>query len=135
MHQPLGMRVYLTALAMFPQSYLDCAGECIRRALRPFDKDDAVRHGFRKAELLQFLRMRQTVKIEMVYRDAQRVALHECEGRARHFQLAIPRDRADCGPGERRFAGAKVAVKSDYIALAKRKGEILAQQRACRFVG
>ena len=85
-------------------------------AVGPLDQHRTGGKGLVEAELVQFGRGREAVKIEMVHRNARVVALHQREGRARHVERLVVGERADQRARKRRLAGAEVARKRQHVA-------------------
>ncbi|MGY3405444.1 hypothetical protein ACVWZV_001557 [Bradyrhizobium sp. GM5.1] len=54
----------------------------------------------------------------------QLVALHQREGRARHFQCIVAGEVADHGPRRRGLAGPEIAGERDDIAGADQQREV-----------
>ena len=67
-------------------------------------------------------------------RNAQVVALHQREGRARNFERVVVGHGAQEGAGERRFAGAEIAGKRQAVAGFQRQRQILAESNGRRLV-
>ncbi len=94
-----------------------------------------LRQRFVEAEFVQLGWRRQAVEVEMLHRHARVVGLHQREGRARHFEGRVVGQRPDQRPGQRRLAGAEIALQRQHVAGAQRHGEILAEPCGRGLVG
>ena len=68
-------------------------------------------------------------------RDAQGIALHQREGRARHLKELVVGDGADQRPRKGRLPGTEVAEKGDQVTGPDGPGDVLAEADGLCLVG
>ena len=77
------------------------------------------------AEFGEFICAREPIKVGMHQREARQVvALHQGEGRARHFDLGAAREIVDQRAHKRGLAGTEIARERDKVARLEEIGDI-----------